>query len=50
LYKRRVVVTLSGAVSVQTKVTQFSNWLTCQYPHLSARKLTMSFLALFFYL
>jgi len=33
---------------MQTKFTQFSNWLTCQYPHSSARKHTISDLALFF--
>ena len=33
---------------MQTELTQFSNWLTCQYPHSSARKHTMSDLALFF--
>ncbi len=33
---------------MQTEFTQFSNWLTCQYPHSSARKHTMSDLALFF--
>jgi integrase/recombinase XerD len=33
---------------MQTELTQFSNWLKCQYPHSSARKHTMSDLALFF--
>jgi site-specific recombinase XerD len=33
---------------MQTELTPFSNWLTCQYPHSSARKHTMSDLALFF--
>ena len=33
---------------MQTELTQFSNWLTCQYPHSSARKHIMSDLALFF--
>ncbi len=33
---------------MQTELTQFSSWLTCQYPHSSARKHTMSDLALFF--
>jgi len=33
---------------MQTEFTQFSNWLICQYPHSSARKHTMSDLALFF--
>jgi integrase/recombinase XerD len=33
---------------MQTELTQFSNWLTCQYPHSSARKHTISDLALFF--
>jgi site-specific recombinase XerD len=33
---------------MQIKLTQFSNWLTCQYPHSSARNHTMSDLALFF--
>jgi hypothetical protein len=33
---------------MQTEFTQFSNWLTCQYPHSSARKHYLSDLALFF--
>jgi hypothetical protein len=33
---------------MQTELTQFSNLLTCQYPHSSARKHTISDLALFF--
>jgi len=33
---------------MQPGFTQFKNWLTCQYPHSSARKHTMSDLALFF--
>ena len=33
---------------MQTELTQFSNWLTCQYPHSSARKHYLSDLALFF--
>jgi len=33
---------------MQTEFTQFSNWLTCQYPHSSVRKHAMSNLALFF--
>jgi len=33
---------------LQTELTQFSSWLTCQYPHSSAKKHTMSDLALFF--
>jgi len=33
---------------MQTELTQFSNWLTCQYPHSSARKHTMGYLVLFF--
>jgi len=33
---------------IQNELTQFSYWLTCQYPHSSARKHTMSDLALFF--
>ena len=30
------------------ELTQFQNWLTCQYPHSSVRKHYMSDLALFF--
>jgi len=33
---------------MQTELTQFSNWLACQYPHSSARKHYLSDLALFF--
>jgi len=33
---------------MQTEFTPFKDWLTCQYPHSSARKHTMSDLALFF--
>jgi site-specific recombinase XerD len=33
---------------MQIELTPFKDWLTCQYPHLSARKHTMSDLALFF--
>jgi site-specific recombinase XerD len=33
---------------MQTELTQFSSWLICQYPHSSARKHTISDLALFF--
>jgi site-specific recombinase XerD len=33
---------------MQTEFTQFSNWITCQYPHSSARKHYLSDLALFF--
>jgi site-specific recombinase XerD len=33
---------------MQTDLAQFSNWLTCQYPHSSTRKHTMSDLALVF--
>jgi hypothetical protein len=28
---------------MQTELTQFSNWLICQYPHSSVRKPTMTF-------
>jgi site-specific recombinase XerD len=35
-------------ITMQIELTQFSNWLTCQYPYSSARKHTMSDLALFF--
>ncbi len=33
---------------MQTDFTAFQNWLTCQYPHSSARKHYLSDLALFF--
>lgn len=33
---------------MQTELTPFKDWLTCQYPHSSARKHTISDLALFF--
>jgi site-specific recombinase XerD len=33
---------------MQLNITPFSNWLTCQYPHSSARKHNLSDLALFF--
>ena len=33
---------------MQTELTQFSNWLTCQYPKSSARKHYPSDLTLFF--
>ena len=33
---------------MQTELTQFSNWLACQFPHSSARKHYLSDLALFF--
>jgi hypothetical protein len=32
---------------MQIELTPFKDWLTCQYPHSSARKHTMSDLALF---
>jgi hypothetical protein len=37
----------SGGI-MQTEFNQFLSWLICQYPHSSARKHTMSDLALFF--
>jgi site-specific recombinase XerD len=33
---------------MQTELTLFKDWLTCQYPYSSARKHTISDLALFF--
>ncbi len=33
---------------MQTELTPFKSWLTCQYPHSSARKHYMSDLTLFF--
>jgi hypothetical protein len=33
---------------MHTELTPFQNWLTCQYPHSSARKHIISDLALFF--